>query len=193
MSDAAEGMALNSFKILTPNEIENLLVKAEEAKIAYGIVDSQISASSIFGMDDVVQTEYKAKIIPITAKRRQKKTSGGIVIDGNVAMKIPETSVEEEYQNLPAGELENIGILSWDKIKNLKQKEDKKREASLPSSTAFLLDALRQSKTSNQKLSSSTAIKTYKSNNNFTKSLSEDDDEKIKLGDKGVLVDKDQH
>ncbi len=192
MSSPSEGLALNSFKILTPKEIEILLKKGKEAKKFYGMEDSEINANSIFGAEIEVETEYRAKIIPINAKARKKKTGGGEVFEGNLAKKLEEINVEEEYENLPSGDLEKIGILSWDKIKNLKEKQRIKEENALPSSTAFLLDAIKTTKKSNQKINNSKAISTYKATSK-ARPTNKNPDEKVVLGDKGVLINKDQH
>jgi hypothetical protein len=192
MSENSSGSrALVTFKILTPSEIQRLLEDAIAAKETYGMVDEFVT-SSTFGADEVVESGYQAKIIPITAKIRERKRRGQSVVEGNLARKTPD-DVEEEFEDLPEGELEKIGVLSWDKIKTLKERERLRIEKSLPSSTSFLLDALNSSKRSNHKLTLSSGIKTYKSKSETVPSSTSESDEKSALGDKGVLVNKDQY
>jgi hypothetical protein len=191
MSESSGALSLSSFKILTPFEIERLLEDAIIAKENYGLVD-EFATVGTFGADEVVSSDYQAKIIPITARIKQRKRMGQPIVEGNLARKMPD-DIEEEFNELPKGELEKIGVLSWDKIKNLKKREKLRIEKSLPSSTSFLLDALTSSKRSNHQLNSSSGIKTYKTNSANVPAAYSESDEKIGLGDKGVLVNKDHH
>lgn len=108
--------------------------------------------------------EEKAKILPF-GKQKTDLEQNPQKFDEEVE------EATEDTKGIPETELEQAGIISAEKIRDLERKKKKQKEAKMESASVFLIRERQKMRTSQAKLVEQAAIKNYISNSQVSKSV----------------------
>jgi hypothetical protein len=147
------------------------------------------------------EEEGKAKIIPLHAEQADLAPESEEEVEQVVEVSAPTTTTTQmrpQSQTAPKSELESIGVMSAQTIRELQEEEVRKKKAKRDSSSVFIMKEKKKLALSQNKLREQSAISNYQKLGSveLIKAIEEEEEgeEETKVGlSSGILIDKEQY